>query len=1301
MTVDCLLVGAPDRTSTWAATGTNYANLFNGLQATAPFTPGTAPQIGAHLTWALPHALRQGHGRNGSAEAVEFPLVPNRWAVLRARFDATGVAPVLSAWVIQADLLSPWQQANPNVSQYPDPNNPGGTVQIGGAVPIAQWTGPAGPPQPFLRAVGPGDVSWGVAYDNVRNALSFYDDLSAVAPGTISYAITGWYADPAADPLHGLPTGDASKWLDALSGQFSWTAGDATVAGLAAPVADWTAWRDTHGLATMPFDPANVRLPPQLKAAITAWADWRQANGIAPDQPNLPTQLLCHGFISQIAWQGAAQAYGTGAPGGGTQYPFVAVGNTAVEAVAAWLAQQLVAQDHLSPANIAAIEQAILAFQKGLLHELGTDPAATAAKLHAANFTDLPGGSQWVVVRATAADGSAAATGDQTIPLTEAQTTELTALATLQATRNQTAATLLSQQKELFGLLFKQGAMDRTTPAGLRTQVNNAATVMRGAVQASQSSLAALDQQIVAQQPTLIAALGGDYELREVTAPSAHQPADPVLLIGAAAADTKFAPPGVYDSDGLLPCRFTGETISGIGISGPLGAVQLGQGDLQNSVALPQGVALPKEVQDLWLEMLFLTPAAAPFLARSYFVKQGATPSGDDITALAAKVQAQQAAVWRNAAVADNALRQITAETAGFAGVLPSPVAVVLRDGQPWSPIYLDWKLSWIPSSSTPGGSFANWRLGDDDYVWQGGTVQPLAKPLIFQGRTILNAKIARDIGGLFAQFTDGPDYDTLPRYVRDALDQMSDLLLRADLLTQSIGGLTEQLLSKVIAPNQTVTGADASLLGSSPIGFQPVPGTYTANTSFYPVRSGHAQLLDLWLVDSYGQILRGKDPNLGANAPVPNLILAQSVTTPGDTTGSFVQLPPRVAQPARGGLTLIDAENDAVPANSSDLTSPICGWLVPNHLDTSLMVFDADGTALGSVIEIQPDAAAGVAPTGLRWDAQPGSDLPLGAPPAIPNEHLRGVVQGLLNKGLAVGGAALDSLLNHIDSTLWLTAPLGLPTGGVSVLLGPPVAVVRGDLALSLAGLPSYDQSWQATGVSYVDAAHAYKPVPVPLQSVPMSLRIGDQSFNDNGVLGYFTDDDYSRFYAVHGAGMQTAAARAGLRRSQRDLRSLVGAPVNAAADGGYVTENHLVTVAPDSPAVKMTLLVDPRGSIPVIGGLLPTTWQTLPNGPVARALSAMKATFRVGPLLVSDPASIRMPLPSEMRGQWSWTARTDVTTWRAEEKVQPQGPTATFETTLPRLSEGWLVLSGALGQTANAVRQFRAVSSRGERDA
>ena len=64
-----------------------------------------------------------------------------------------------------------------------------------------------------------------------------------------------------------------------------------------------------------------------------------------------------------------------------------------------------------------------------------------------------------------------------------------------------------------------------------------------------------------------------------------------------------------------------------------------------------------------------------------------------------------------------------------------------------------------------------------------------------------------------------------------------------------------------------------------------------------------------------------------------------------------FVQLPPRLSQAARVQLRFLQADCDAVASNSSDLTSPICGWVMPNHLDDSLMVFDAAGRGLGGCL--------------------------------------------------------------------------------------------------------------------------------------------------------------------------------------------------------------------------------------------------------------------------------------------------------------------------------------------------------------
>jgi len=85
------------------------------------------------------------------------------------------------------------------------------------------------------------------------------------------------------------------------------------------------------------------------------------------------------------------------------------------------------------------------------------------------------------------------------------------------------------------------------------------------------------------------------------------------------------------------------------------------------------------------------------------------------------------------------------------------------------------------------------------------------------------------------------------------------------------------------------------------------------------------------------------------------------------------------------------------------------------------------------------------------------------------------------------------------------------------------------------------------------------------------------------------------------------------------------------------------------------------------------------LPNGPVDAAMSAMVASFRMGPLLL-DPANVRLPLPSDSGGQWSWIERTGVTFWSEQGPLQQSQPEATLPTVVPTLREGWLQLSGAI---------------------
>lgn len=75
-----------------------------------------------------------------------------------------------------------------------------------------------------------------------------------------------------------------------------------------------------------------------------------------------------------------------------------------------------------------------------------------------------------------------------------------------------------------------------------------------------------------------------------------------------------------------------------------------------------------------------------------------------------------------------------------------------------------------------------------------------------------------------------------------------------------------------------------------------------------------------------------------------------------------------------------------------------------------------------------------------------------------------------------------------------------------------------------------------------------------------------------------------------------------------------------------------------------------------------------------MADGLSKIAPSFRFGPVLV-DSKTVRMPVPTELRGTWSWAHRIDPSTWANDPVVN-----ATTDALLPDDpavgSEGWLRL-------------------------
>lgn len=1281
---DVLLIGEKEQapSNTWVATQANYAHLVQGKEhvAAPPFLEKEPPELGAHLMWTLPAAMRQGH-QNEDTNALEFPFVPNRWLVLKYTYAKGETTPSVSAVVIESDHLTP-APFNPRTDKSTVPNVPNGSVDyVGTSTPLPSWQATVG--SGFLQAIGPGEVSWNANYDNVRNVFSFHDPEPAEGEATLTYVVLGWYAWPGDDLLAVSTTTDPKVWKDLLESSFQWSTGKAQATVTDAMQA-YGSFAQQWGIGGA----VGGDLPPQVKAAATAWQAWRAAHGEAsiPTSETLPTQTMCHAMVANVVWKGTQEPYGSGSPWKpGDPMPQLAIGATGDAAVGTYLAHEV--GNDPSPSTLAALERAVVAFQRGVLDRLGPDPVGTEASLHRSGFRASTGGSAWTV---TLAEGQTSPSGQsEMLELSKEATDALVALNVEQEQLDRLVDDTDSLRGELGALLYKQ-----YTP-GAPPVVEQAIAAVRARIDAADIEGKTKAVGVAAQD--LQSSLGSRYLVQKVARRPHFAAQDPVVLVAGAGLDPKHAEPGWFGTHDLLEVRVTGQAVSRFEVSfqakddpapvvawvdtsAVLGKVPLG---------LPADASgLPKEVVGLAVEALLLDTSAAPLLARLYFDARGISePSADDLERLAQQIRAQQTALLNDSedlGVDRAALQLVT----GHDGVVPSHVALSYRKGQPWTPIFMDWRATWYPSPAGTDPSAAawpgrleQWELGEIDYQWTESS-PPNGEAISFQGRTVLNPAISQAIEKKLSEYAKG-DYDdpNLPEFVRSELDQISAVAGNSDLLTQSLSGLTDQMTTRLqaIQAAQPEGSADATRVGDGPWLFGP---QLTAEAGhFLPIRAGHLTLTDLWVVDSFGQLLRGKDPSLPKSMPVPGLQIAESLATGTGHLSSFIQLAPRVAQPVRGELRLIQADRDDTVSNSSERTSPICGYMMVNFLDQSLMIFDAQGNNQGALIEVQRDHGE----RGIRWDAVPGSPAPLGAPPALANPHLQAFVTALLATGLR-DDSALRSLFLAFEDTLWQAGPVAANQGNLGVLVGRPMALVRGRVQLDLQGAPRFLETMASTGQAYLEpsgsssAGQAPFVRQQPFETLPFHCRIGDLGFLDNGVVGYFVGDDYSRLHPALGIQGQTGAARDRLRSGR--LRHLSELELAAPTLGDYIAEPAPIPVSLSGDPVYVSVIADPRLTIPVVFGSVPPQMVTLPERPVIEALRNMRATFRVGPLLV-DPEAVRMPLPSEVRGKWAWKARKNVSTWAEPQEVNDPVTGPRLGSVPPRLREGWLELSAETTET------------------
>jgi hypothetical protein len=704
--------------------------------------------------------------------------------------------------------------------------------------------------------------------------------------------------------------------------------------------------------------------------------------------------------------------------------------------------------------------------------------------------------------------------------------------------------------------------------------------------------------------------------------PRLYVPTDPVIAVQGAFRSPKHGGDGRFTADGRLMCRVSGTPVTSLSLrasaSGARAVVYAR--DVLERPLLHGGI--PPECEELLEELGLFDPGASAIIAEVARASEG---RGDVLSSavLTRVAETEQTAWWATRSKATDG--RAIAALSGYEGTLPSPLAV-RPPAKPWVPLHLDWEVEYFATATR------DWTLGEIDYA---PPAIPETPTETFSGRSLLSPGVATALA------------DSVQKYLDDEAAAGGNSLVSAD-QAQEASDIVARLRA-LDALQGPLEGLHRLLRRDVALDAAPTP----APAGFIAVRSGFLRLSRVRLVDAFGQYVYLAGASATTGVDPTRVVVGAGAAAPAPGT---VALPPRFTAPTKVSFRFRDA---AASGDATEARSPVVGFLLPDHLDEALEFYDAEGVAIGQLRLDTED--------GPLWELAPGLPSAVGGSPqsAIAQADLAALAQSLFERSVADRAAArttaLAEALRVIDSTRWTVDPFAhVGEEHLSLLIGHPVVVMAASLKIEVRE--------PATGTD------------VPITRVP--VRIGALSHWQDGLFGYFVDRDFGTLRCA-----SAAAAFARPLPSAGFLGSVEDVPAYAAsfADdvGGsqgatpiehpFVDASGILWVVP-GVTYELLLLVEPHCAIHATTGLLPRKQIAPQRAWLADALARIAPTFRFGPVL-RDPNQIRMPIPADIEGAWTWTHRADVDRW-IEEEVVHAGQEALLSPDPVVATEGWLKL-------------------------
>ncbi|MBR9921100.1 MAG: hypothetical protein GYB31_09695 [Bacteroidetes bacterium] len=388
--------------------------------------------------------------------------------------------------------------------------------------------------------------------------------------------------------------------------------------------------------------------------------------------------------------------------------------------------------------------------------------------------------------------------------------------------------------------------------------------------------------------------------------------------------------------------------------------------------------------------------------------------------------------------------------------------------------------------------SFEEWA-GSDPYSAEigGKRIQNI------QGRTFLTGGAAVPLIEQLERQLEHLDEQDLNR---DVCTSLIKELKERNLLSQRMAGFNEVMLMRKPILQLPVTDplARTEILSDFTKRVRAVVGERNGTSPlpsnlFLPLREGPFQIRKVRLVDRWGE---GRVYQFGQNASANRVIISEALRVPervSPRTSNMAYLPPRLVQPARINFRWLATDHASADAGTHANNSPICGYLVPNFLDSSIHVFNAAGEGLLVIARSCQYVVQRPFP-GKQEVASPADEILANLVRSLTGETRRLKKLGMLEAMLAAArestGANLPENYAQFD--------------GLALLMGRPLALVRAKLNLELRGEAAVNQSWNARETEYFGKEKHVHPT-LDFDKLRFAVRLGEKHRANDGFFAYF----------------------------------------------------------------------------------------------------------------------------------------------------------------------------------------------------